>query len=159
MRRLREEGLNVEATLAGGGEVARYTAEAKTLDLEKACSFTGWIDRNAIIDLLASADALVLPSYEEGLPMVILELLSCHLPVIATPVGSIGELLTSESDCLLVPPGDVDALASALRRAATDEKLRRQMVENGRKLFERHFQLDAYIGSLLELYAIALAAK
>jgi glycosyltransferase involved in cell wall biosynthesis len=156
IHRLREDGLKVQATLAGGGEIARYTAEARTLGLETACRFTGWVDRSAIMDLLASADSLVLPSYEEGLPMVILEALSCHLPVIATPVGSIGELLTSESDCLLVPPGDIDGLASALRRVATEEKLRRQMIDNGRKLFERHFQLDQYMGALLKHYATVL---
>ncbi len=159
MQRLQEMGVNVQAVVAGDGDVEHYIAEAKSLGIGNICRFTGWVGRSAIIDLLASADALVLPSYEEGLPMVILEALSCHVPVIATPVGSIGELLSSGKDCLLVPPGDINGLASALRRVATDEGLRRHMIDNGRKLFEKRFQFDGYMRALLTHYANAFSAK
>lgn len=149
---LRTEGLHLRATLAGGGEVERYRVEAGQLGLNDICRFTGWIKQDAAADLLQSADALVLPSYEEGLPMVILEALSASVPVVATPVGSIPEVLESEQSCLLVSPGNVLELADALRRIITDPGLRDFLSNNGRELFCRQFELNNYMSDMRKLY-------
>jgi glycosyltransferase involved in cell wall biosynthesis len=73
---------------------------------------------------MAAADILVLPSLSEGRPNVVLEAHACGLPVVATNVGGTPELLEDGVNGLLVPVGDSDALAGALRRLATDHDLR-----------------------------------
>jgi glycosyltransferase involved in cell wall biosynthesis len=151
--RLRDEGYPVKLTLAGGGSVQKYRAEAEALGIAEYCTFTGWISPAAIHDLMLSKSALVLPSYQEGFPMAIIEALSARLPVIATPVGSIAELLTSGEDCLLVTPGNVDQLVVALKIVATDEAARRKLIANGRAFYDMNFHIDAYMEKMLKLYS------
>jgi glycosyltransferase involved in cell wall biosynthesis len=155
--RLRGEGLDVTATLAGNGEIERYRGEAAALRIAEACRFTGLVGADEVARMLGRADALALPSYEEGLPMAILEALSARTTVVATPVGSIPEVLTDGTDCRLVPPGDVDALAAAIGGIARDDGVRARLAAAGRTLFERRFRLDTYMAEMLRLYAAALA--
>jgi glycosyltransferase involved in cell wall biosynthesis len=155
MMHLRERGMDVRGTLAGHGELRRYQEMAQALGIQDVCTFTGWVPHSKVEDLLGMADALVLPSLEEGLPMVILEALSCGVPVIATPVGSIGEVLSSGVDSLLVPPGDEIALADAMGRLVRNPELCRAFVDAGRRLFGRQFTVDAFMGRLLDAYNIA----
>jgi glycosyltransferase involved in cell wall biosynthesis len=147
------EGRDIHATLAGGGDVRRYANEANALGLADRCTFTGWVGRERAETLIASSDALVLPSFDEGMPMAILEALSAGLPVIATPVGAIPEALSGERHALLTPPGDADALAAAMRRLMDDGELADHLRREGRRLYEERFQLDAYMARLVQLYA------
>lgn len=156
---LRRRGLSVPATLAGGGDLDRYRAEAAREDVADLCRFTGWIGRAAVEALFGEAEMLVLPSFDEGLPMSILEALSARVPVVATPVGSIPEVLISEENCLLVPPGDPEALAAAIERLLTDPILRVRLAEAGRALYESDFAPDAYIEALLDVYGRAEKAR
>lgn len=149
---LRRRGRSVPATLAGGGEVERYKAEAAAEGVADLCRFTGWVCPTLVEELFGEAAMLVLPSFHEGLPMSILEALSARVPVVATPVGGIPEVLTSEKNCVLVPPGDVEALAAAIERVLTDSVFRERIAADGRSLYEREFEPNAYIRSLLEIY-------
>lgn len=142
-----------ECHLAGGGsDEAFYKGEATKLDVADKLYFRGWLDTAQTGDLLASADMLVLPSYEEGLPLVILEALGQALPVVCTPVGTIPEVLHDGETVLLVPPRDSDALCNAIGRLIADPGLRRRIGANGRALYERRFSLAAFQGSLFALY-------
>jgi glycosyltransferase involved in cell wall biosynthesis len=154
--KLRSEGLKIEATLAGGGELERYKGEAATLQLGEAARFLGLVSADRVAALLASADAFVLPSHEEGLPMAILEALSARVPVVATPVGSIPEVLEHNKTCLFVTPGSVDELADAIRILVTDPQTGRRLAENGRRLYERDFDFDEYMARLLDVYGQVL---
>lgn len=147
-----ERGREVELTLAGGGEVARYRDMAHSLGIAERCRFTGWLKAEEATALLEAADIFVLPSHHEGLPMAILEALSRQVAVVATPVGAIPEVLSDGRDCLLVPPGDVDALKSALDRLITNAEERVCIAVAGRWLFERRFELGHYVDDLLSLY-------
>jgi glycosyltransferase involved in cell wall biosynthesis len=152
MRGLRERGRDVELTLAGGGEVARYRDMAQALGIAGQCRFTGWLKAEEATALLEAADVFVLPSHNEGLPMAILEALSRQVAVVATPVGAIPEVLSDGRDCLLVPPGDVQALKGALDRLITNEQERTCIAVAGRWLFEQRFELGRYVDDLLSLY-------
>lgn len=149
---LAHSGAPVSLTLAGGGDIDNYQEMAKALGIEERCTFTGWIGGNDIHTLLLSRTALVLPSFHEGFPMSIIEALSARIPIVTTAVGSIPELLENEKTCLFVQPGHVEELADALRRIATDDVLRQTLVENGRRLYERYFEVNAYMDRMMRLY-------
>lgn len=152
LQQLHHQGVVVRATLAGGGDLRRYNAEAAMLGISMLCTFTGWIERREASALLLSADALVLPSFNEGLPMAILEALSAGVPVVSTPVGSIGEVLTDGVNYLRIAPGDKDALSAAIGSLAANPELGRSLAYNGRVLFEQKFTIEAFMSGLLAVY-------
>jgi glycosyltransferase involved in cell wall biosynthesis len=151
---LHRAGRTVSAVIAGGGDVERYRNEAGAMGIGDICRFTGWIGRDDVLNLMASSDALVLPSHHEGLPMSILEALSAGLPVIATPVGAIPEVLSDGLDCLLVSPGDVQSLAAAMKLLADDAALRTTLRRSGRDTYERMFAVENYMRSICDIYGI-----
>jgi glycosyltransferase involved in cell wall biosynthesis len=95
----------------------------------------GYDDRD-LAGLLAAAHVVVSTSHTEGLPVSLLEASAAGLPVVATDVGGVGELVTDGSNGLLIPPGDAQAAADALKRLAGDETLRVHLAEQARRSFE-----------------------
>ena len=83
--------------------------------------------RDDVLELLAGADAFVLASLHEGLPVTLMEATSVGLPIVATSVGGIPQILEDEVDALLVPPGDPGALVEAMTRLASDPELRERL--------------------------------
>jgi len=157
LKLLIDKGHDVTATLAGGGAVSRYAAEATQLGIAPRCVFTGWLDRPGVEKVIREADALVLPSHFELVPMVILEAISTGLPVIATPVGAIPEIMTSGRNCILVPPGDVEALAAAMLKLKTEPGVATELSVQGRALYDQKFTMDAYMEKLLAIYEQVLS--
>ncbi len=156
---MHQEQPNVSAVIAGGGEVERYKREAESLGIAEICRFTGWIDRPAVLQLLAESDAMVLPSYNEGLPISLLEALCAGVPVIATPVGAIPEVFHDGKNCLLVEPGNVEALTRAMRLLASDTSLAATLRRNGRLSYEQNFMVDRYMQSMCEIYRLMTSAS
>jgi glycosyltransferase involved in cell wall biosynthesis len=117
IERLGGEGISLQLVLAGDGEmrpdVERAIAERGLAD---SVTITGWIDIERVRAELLRADALVLPSFAEGLPVVIMEAMALGRPVISTLIAGIPELVRDGIDGFLVPSGDVQALADAIRR-------------------------------------------
>lgn len=153
---LRSRGTDVPVILAGGGRIDHYRRESAELGIADLCTFAGWVSGDGLSGLLESADALVLPSFHEGLPMSILEALSAGVPVIATEVGSIPEVLDSGVDSLLLKPGDVPSLAQAIETLVKDHALRGALAIAGRALFERKFTQEAYARDLMTVYGRVL---
>jgi glycosyltransferase involved in cell wall biosynthesis/uncharacterized membrane protein len=108
--------------------------------------------RSDVPDLLAGADVFVLSSRSEGLPMSVLEAMAAGLPVVATDVGGVSELVLEGETGLLVPRGDTTALAQALERLLRDEDLRRRMAASARARVEREFDLTSFQEAHVELY-------
>lgn len=140
------------ASIAGGGDIPRYQELARALGIEDRTSFLGWVDQPTSRALLADSDALVLPSYDEGLPLVVLEALGMGTPVVCTPVGAIPEVLEDERTALLVTPGDRSELAEKLRRILDDADLRHRLSRNGTELFQKLFTLDAFLNNIFDIY-------
>ncbi|MCZ8182541.1 MAG: glycosyltransferase family 4 protein [Beijerinckiaceae bacterium] len=141
------------AIIAGHGDVARYTALAEELGLAGRAEFTGWVGQADVRRLLGSVDMMVLPSYHEGLPLVILEALGCGAPVITTPVGAIPEFLEQGREVLLVPPGDRRTLAERMLDVMTDPVLQQSLSDNGLERFRARFTLEAFLADMLSIYA------
>jgi glycosyltransferase involved in cell wall biosynthesis len=110
-------------------------------------------ERDDVPELLAAADLFVLSSRSEGLPLSVIEAMAAGLPVVASAVGGIPELVVDGETGVLVPPGDARALASALRRLLADPQLRRQMGDAGRLRAQQLFDLPRFHAEHLALYA------
>ena len=117
-KKLHETGLGFSLVLAGDGEM-RTEAEAliKAYQLQEKISITGWISSDEVRAHLLAAQMLVLPSFAEGLPVVIMEAMSLRRPVISTYIAGIPELIVHGQHGWLCSAGDVDALASTMREA------------------------------------------
>ena len=108
--------------------------------------------RSDVTELLHAADFFVLPSLLEGMPLSVLEAMSSGLPVIATTVGGVPEVVTDGESGLLVPPGDPAALSSAMARLSGDAALRERLGEAGRRRVSEAFSFAAMSRSYLDLY-------
>jgi glycosyltransferase involved in cell wall biosynthesis len=121
--------------------------------LAPVCKQTGAISRATVTELLQKADVFILPSYYEGMPMVILEALSAGLPVIATPVGGIPEVVRENHNGLLVEPGDIGAISKAIETLLANASLRMEMGQRSRKIAEQELDVSAYVEKMMDLYA------
>ncbi len=138
--------------LAGGGDVAGYRHQAQALGLGDWVEWTGWVEREQVAQLMASADILVLPSYDEGLPLVILEAMAQSVAVVCTPVGEIPELIQDGLHALFVAPGDAPALARQLQRLLHDEPLRLQLAQAGQHLHSQEFSMTRFESRIAQLH-------
>jgi glycosyltransferase involved in cell wall biosynthesis len=138
-------------TLAGDGDVEQARTLIKSLNLTDYITVLDWLDQEQRDALLAKADVFVLPSYNEGLPMALLEAMSWGLPVITTPVGGIPEVVTHKQNGLLVNPGDTQQLSEAMQSLIEDENLRLSLGSTARL---RVIPLDVknYLTSLSGVY-------
>jgi glycosyltransferase involved in cell wall biosynthesis len=145
---------NIELTMAGGGPVEQYRAMAHQLGIADRVSFTGWVSQDAARSLMVNADALILPAYDEGLPLVILEALASATPVICTPVGSIPEVLADHETALFVSPGDETGIAAAIIELIDQPAVGRSIAAAGSALYDRLFTMEAFARSVGSLYAM-----
>jgi colanic acid/amylovoran biosynthesis glycosyltransferase len=119
-RRLYEEGIPCEILLVGNGSMRRDVESAiNQAGLQKAITITGWVSGERVTAEIESARALVLPSFTENMPVVIMEAMARGRPVISTYIGGIPELVQPGKTGWLVPGGDEIALAQAMREALT----------------------------------------
>lgn len=139
--KLREMGEPFELTLAGDGPM-RPAIEAliDQLNLRNQVHITGWVSGDQVRQALTEARAMVLPSFAEGLPVVIMEALALERPVISTYVAGIPELVEPGQCGWLVPAGSVDALADAMRAAlnASADELRQMGRAGADRVRRRH---------------------
>lgn len=143
---------DIRLTMAGGGAVDSYKAMARDLGIADRVTFTGWVSQDDARTLMVNSDALILPAYDEGLPLVILEALASRTPVICTPVGSIPEVLHDRTTALFVKPGDEDGIAGAIATLIDNPDLGRELSAAGAVLYERLFTMDAFARSVGSLY-------
>jgi glycosyltransferase involved in cell wall biosynthesis len=151
--RVAEELPELRLIYAGtGGGVEETRRLVDQFRLGGRVRFTGWLQAERKQATLAGATMFVLPSYVEGMPMALLEALSFGLAVIATPVGGVPEIVTHEHDGLLVPAGDIGALAAAITRLTRDPELRERLGRAARDTVAKRFSLDSAVERLLGIY-------
>ncbi|MDR3466914.1 MAG: glycosyltransferase [Xanthobacteraceae bacterium] len=158
-RRLRDRGVAFELVLAGDGEMrGEIEAQIAAFALGGIVRVTGWIGGEQVRDEILAARALVLASFAEGLPVVIMEAMALRRPVISTFVAGIPELVRDGVHGWLVPAGDVDALVEAMQScldAPTDDVARMGTAACAR-VRARH-NIDAEADKLIELFQAAEA--
>lgn len=141
---------DLHLTLVGDGD-DRIHLERLAAPLGDAVHFAGYLSQDAVAAALTSADILVLPSFAEGLPVVLMEALASARPVIATQVAGVSELVEDEVNGFVVPPGDASTLAERIKQMADDPELRKRMGEAGRAKVRSDFDVQveaARIGAL-----------
>lgn len=161
---LRDMGIDFSCRLVGRGpdeESIRRMIER--LGLQDQVKLVGALPRDAVIEELHQANVLATPSVRsargqrEGIPVALMEAMSCGLPVVASRLSGIPELVADDQNGLLVTPGDAQELAQALSRLAIDPELRRRLGEEGRRSIERDFDLHVNAGRLVAMFREAAA--
>jgi colanic acid/amylovoran biosynthesis glycosyltransferase len=157
---LRDRGVRVHATIGGDGEMrAPLERQAAKLGLGDVVSFIGAVGQDEILSLYGSADIFCMSSFAEGIPGVLQEAMAMEVPVIATRIAGISELVEDGENGLLVPPGRSDRLADALERLARDPELREQFARAGRRKVESNHDLRQLGVALADLIAEFTAAN
>jgi colanic acid/amylovoran biosynthesis glycosyltransferase len=154
-------GTDLELVLAGDGEM-RPAIEARVdaLGLRERVRITGWIDGSRVREEILAARALVLPSFAEGLPVVIMEAMALRRPVISTYVAGIAELVRQGEDGWLVPAGDVGALQDAMVACLeTPVDVLARMGEGARERVLVRHSVDDEAAKLARLFGAARAAS
>ena len=150
--RVKDKIPNVILKLGGDGELEQVMDRAKELGVERNIEILGWVRGDQKRSLLNEAAIYILPSYNEGLPMGILEAMSVGLPVISTTVGGIPDAIDSGIDGMLIEPGDVDGLAHAIERLLHDADFRQGMGNAAREKVVHNFSAEKVIPQLENLY-------
>jgi glycosyltransferase involved in cell wall biosynthesis len=154
---IQSEGIFFHAQFVGGeekaGDYQRLNQRIEQYELKNTCEILGSVEWGKALQLLKDASLFVLPSYYEGLPMVILEALAAGLPVVATPVGGIPEVVRDEYNGYLVPVGDTQLLADRLANLVGDAGLRKIMGQRSREIAVKELNVGTYIEKLETLYS------
>lgn len=141
--------------ITGEGELQQSMAElAQRLDVSDQVRFLGF--RTDMPEILRSADLFVLSSRWEGCPMVVLEAMSLEVPILATNVGGVPELIYKDQTGVLVSPGDPDLLGNSLYDLLHKPKEAKCMAEQGRQRLLNSFSIENSAASMSRLYRQAL---
>lgn len=152
--RLAAKNLAFEIVLVGQGEMrAEIEALVVKRGLEKHIRLTGSVSTEQLREEILAARGLVLPSFAEGLPMVIMEAMALGRPVLATAIAGIPELIQPGKNGWLIPPGSIDALTAAVENflSCPAEELQAMGKANHARLIERH-SVDTQAAKLAELF-------
>jgi colanic acid/amylovoran biosynthesis glycosyltransferase len=130
---LQNQGISVTLTLVGMGPDEQSLSQyAENLGISRQVNFTGAVDQDHILDYYKAADMFVLPSFAEGLPVVLMEAMAMEIPCITTAITGIPELIRNWQEGLLVAASDREGLTQAIKQLVEDQVLRQQLGKAGR---------------------------
>jgi len=156
---LKLTGVKFDCRLIGDGPLLkRLQQQVHDEDLEDVIKFEGGLPRQKVAQLIQSADVVVQPSVRtasrmmEGIPVALMEAMACEVPVIATRLSGVPELVEDAVTGLLVPQADADEMAGAMKAIYDDRELARKLGRNARQKVMREFDLAANAGVLADLF-------
>jgi glycosyltransferase involved in cell wall biosynthesis len=153
VRLAHELGVDARLVVAGGGaEEPRLRRYAQALGIGSRVTFAGPVFGEDKVSLLAGADLMLLPSYAEGLPYALLEAMAAGIPVIATPVGAIPDVVAEGIHGLFVPPRDGKAIAGALLLLAGDRERLSWMSRACRRRIRAAYSIERLAAELRLVY-------
>ena len=155
---LLEEGRQVRLHLVGEGpERTSLEKAAGAKIFKEAVLFAGAVNQDLICDLYSTADAFVLASFAEGIPVVLMEAMAMEIPCVSTCVGGIAELIRNGVDGLLVAPSDPSALKNAIASLIDDPSLRLRLGRSGRLRVIDKYNLKPNMNRLAEVFVRRLS--
>ena len=147
---------DVKFYLCGDGDIEGINKEIDKLNISKCIAHVGWIDSNEKKEIYNTIAINVLPSYNEGLPMSILETMAYGIPSITTNIASIPEVVVDGDNGFLIDPGNIKALSERLKKLLNDKMLCEKMGEQAYELITKNFGLSVHISRLKQMYAKVL---
>lgn len=141
----------VNIIIAGDGEKKKVKDIVEKNSL-KNVTILDWLNEQEKEKYLKNADMYLLPSYDEGLPMSVLEAMSYSLPVITTNVGGIPELIQNGENGILITPGDKKALEKSIIKLCEDCEYRRSLGQNAYNTINERFNIEKYLEKLNDIY-------
>jgi len=159
MAGLVQEGRHIRLRFAGDGpDRSALRQDVENRGLSDCVSFEGNVNQDKLLELYRESDVLVLSSFAEGLPVVLMEAMAMEIPCVAPWVNGIPEIVTHATDGLLVPPGDAQALARAIGRLMDDAELRRTLGQKARLKILEKFNLQRNTEHLADVFRRRLDA-
>jgi colanic acid/amylovoran biosynthesis glycosyltransferase len=150
---LRERGIPFRCVVVGDGPLRDdVVALREQLDLRDSVEFVGAATDEDVLRWWRRASVGALPSANEGFPVSLLEAAACAVPVVATAVGGVPELVVDGTTGLLVAPEDADAFAASLARLLQNVEEARRLGAAARRRVEDHFRVEAQVDRLLEVW-------
>ncbi|WP_187431979.1 D-inositol-3-phosphate glycosyltransferase (plasmid) [Roseobacter fucihabitans] len=156
MAALREQHPDAVLTVVGDGP-HRARLETQADDLGLAADFVGYKSQDDVATILAASDLLVLPSFAEGVPVVLMEAMAARLPVIASQVAGVGELVETGVNGFTIPAGDLDSLIARMDQLLSDPALCARMGAAGQMRVAEQFDINTEARWLGELLQASLA--
>jgi colanic acid/amylovoran biosynthesis glycosyltransferase len=154
LRRLRHRGLRPHLTVVGDGPSRAKAMEmAERAGVGQQITWIGAVGQDEIRDHYADSDVFCLPSFAEGVPIVLMEAMAMELPVVASAIAGIPELVEDQVSGFLVRPGRTDDLADRLARLLEDPSLRAEMGRAGRQRVVEDYDLRRNVRALARLFA------
>jgi glycosyltransferase involved in cell wall biosynthesis len=138
--------------VGGGPKKEDLSDKVIKMNLEDEIIFTGMVEHQEIHEYYQAADIFVLPSYTEGLPISILEAMACGLPVVATNVGGIPEVITDGLNGFLVSPKNENELVKKLKILTKNQDLRKQFIHKSLKRINKEFDNNIKVNKLIKFY-------
>lgn len=158
-RRLAADKRDFRVTIVGAGPEERgLRAAVRDAGLEQHVTLAGALNQEQVRRLYEEADAFVLPSFAEGIPVVLMEAMASGVPCVTTRITGIPELIRSDDEGLLVAPSDAEALADAIARLIDDPGLRARIGAAARRRVDADFHLERNTARLGSLFARHLEA-
>jgi len=142
----------VKLVLCGDGDIVGVKNKIDKLGLSVHVELLGWVSGKEKKRVLYESQIFVLPSYVEGLPIGVLEAMQCGCPVVATTVGGIPDQVQNEVQGILVEPGNVVALATALERLLSNSELCEQMGQHGIITIREKFSYEVVMPKIEKIY-------
>lgn len=160
MRQLLPDHPGLSLTVVGDGpDREALAARAAAMGLGDRVEFVGARSQADVVDILAKADVFVLPSYAEGVPVVVMEALGSGVPVVASFVGGMAELVEDDATGFLIRPGDPDQLADRIGRLVDDPELRARLGRRGRAKVVAEFDSAVEARRLGQLFINTAAGR
>jgi len=135
-----------------GRDLDKLRQKTRKAEVQGRFIFLGQVDKDELVKLYQNATLFVLPSYHEGLPGVLLEAMSCGLPVIATDVRGNRDIISDGENGILVPPKAPKKMAEAISMLLKNERIGKNLSKNARKTIEKNYTLDAISSNFLKCY-------
>jgi glycosyltransferase involved in cell wall biosynthesis len=139
------------------GDIEQLHNQVVNAGLDQFIHIRAAVNGKEKIDLFRVADIFVYPSYHEGMPMAVMEAMACGLPIVATQVGGLPDLVHPGLNGILVPAGRPDELAKAIYQLVVDPQMRRSMRENSFRLAQENFDIETLVSRLLDIYQTVLS--
>ena len=151
--KIKQEHNNIKLMIIGTGP-KKHEIENKVLasDLKNSVIFTGNLKPDEMHRYYQAADIFTLPSYTEGLPLAILEAMSCGIPVIASDIGGIPEIIKNNENGFIIPPKNRKILKDRLMILINNAELREKFGRNSIEIIKEEFSIDKKIDILIKLY-------